>query len=66
MLKSNYNISERINEDYHNGYYIYTVGSFNTYDQANAKKKSLKRDGIIDAFVVVFKNQKRLNKLSDL
>jgi hypothetical protein len=53
-----------IREDKHNGYYIYTVGSYATYEQARKRRDQLRsRYGIIDAFVVAFKNGYRLDKL---
>jgi hypothetical protein len=53
-----------IKQDKHAGYFIYTVGSFNTYEQARAKRDELRNQfGIHDAFVVAFKNGYRLDKL---
>lgn len=53
-----------IQENTYNGFYIYTVGSFTTYDQAKEKRNNLRSyNGISDAFVVAFKNGHRLNKL---
>ena len=53
-----------IREDKHNGYYIYTVGSYETYNQARTRRDQLRsRFGITDAFVVAFKNGYRLDKL---
>ncbi len=53
-----------IREDKHNGYYIYTVGSYDTYGQARARRDLLRsHNGISDAFVVAFKNGYRLDKL---
>ena len=59
-----YNIpDEQIKENSHNGYYIYTVGSFSTYEQARVKRNQLRNKGISDAFVVAFEGGHRLNKL---
>lgn len=53
-----------IKQDTHNGYFIYTVGSYSTYEQARQKRNQLRtQNGIGDAFVVAFENGKRLNKL---
>ncbi len=64
-LSAKYNIPiSDIMENMHNGYYVYTVGSFNTYEQAKAKRNSLRtHNGVSDAFVVAFKNGLRLDKL---
>ncbi|UBM62798.1 SPOR domain-containing protein [Candidatus Sulfidibacterium hydrothermale] len=53
-----------IRQDKHNGYYIYTVGSYDTYEQARTRRDQLRNvNGIRDAFVVAFKNGYRLDKL---
>lgn len=60
-----YNIPvSMIKENSHNGYYIYTIGSFSTYEQAQQKRNQLRtQNGIGDAFVVAFINGNRLDKL---
>ncbi|MGM0566092.1 MAG: outer membrane protein [Bacteroidota bacterium] len=66
-MKNQYNLDEKIYEDRHGGYYIYTVGNFSTYEEAKQKRQTLnRRHGISDAFVVAFVDGKRVNKLSDL
>ncbi len=64
-LSNLYNIpSSQIREDTHNGFYIYSVGSFSTYEQAREKRNQLRtHNGVSDAFVVAFKNRNRLDKL---
>jgi len=63
-LSTKYNIPAiDIMENSHNGYYIYTVGSFTTYEQARERRNQLRNNGIGDAFVVAFENGQRLNKL---
>jgi len=53
-----------IREDYHNGYYIYTVGSFSDYEPAAEYRNKMKdAHGVFDAFVVAFRGGKRLDKL---
>jgi len=54
---------EQIKEDTHNGYYIYSIGSFNTYGDAREKRNQVRANGIPDAFVVAFRDGKRLDKL---
>ncbi len=65
LLSRKYGLSQNeIRGDKHNGYYIYTVGSYQTYEQALTRRNSLRsRFGISDAFVVAFKNGYRLDKL---
>lgn len=64
-LSKKYDIPENeIIESTHNRYYIYTVGSYATYEQAAQKRNELKSTNkVFDAFVVAFKNGSRLNKL---
>ena len=63
-LSNTYNINiNDIKEDRFNNYYIYTIGSFETYDQARDKRNLIRSQGISDAFVVAFKNGRRLSKL---
>ncbi len=60
-----YNIPvDMIKQNSHNGYYIYTTGSFSTYEGARQKRNQLRmNNGVGDAFVVAFKNGERLDKL---
>lgn len=54
----------RIRANIYNGYYIYTVGSYDTYLQARTERDILRsKNGTVGAFVVVFKNGRRLDKL---
>ena len=64
-ISRKYGLSQNeIREDKHNGYYIYTVGSYETYEQARTRRDQIRgRYGIGDAFVVAFKNGYRLDKL---
>lgn len=61
LISETYNISEsQIMVDFHKNYYIYTVGSFKTMEEAERKKEMLKsKNKVTDAFVVTFKNGKR-------
>lgn len=64
-LSEHYHISKgKIRTNMHEGYYIYTVGSFDTYMQAKTERDILRtKNGVTDAFVVAFKNGRRLDKL---
>lgn len=64
-ISKKYGLSQNeIREDKHNGYYIYTIGSYQTYGQARTHRDQLRnRYEISDAFVVAFKNGYRLDKL---
>ncbi|MBM55835.1 MAG: hypothetical protein CMB32_04675 [Euryarchaeota archaeon] len=43
-----------------NGQYKYTIGNFDTADEAHEKKRSLRSEGFKGAFVAAFKNDKRI------
>jgi len=63
-LSNKYDIpTETIKEDRYNNYYIYTIGSYSTYNQAREKRNQIRNHGIGDAFVVAFKDGHRLSKL---
>jgi len=64
-LTKRYHITHfTIREDMHKGYYIYTIGAFDTYEQARTARDTLRQvNGVADAFVVAFKNGYRLSKL---
>jgi len=64
-LSDMYNLSaSQIKQNTHNGFYIYTVGSYSTYEGARERRNELRTyNGIVDAFVVAFKNGERLDKL---
>lgn len=55
---------DEIMESTHKGYFIYTIGNFATYDEAVAKRNSVRsQNKVYDAFIVAFKNGARLDKL---
>lgn len=68
MLSYKYNIPyENIKEDIHNGYYIYSIGSLATYDEARLLRDEIRSvNKIYDAFVVAFRWGKRVHRLEDL
>lgn len=55
-----YGIVKSIDEDYSNGTYRYVVGAYKTYQEANLYAKTLRGNGIYDAFVVAYKNGIRI------
>lgn len=64
-LSQKYNLPEsEINESKHNHYFIYTVGSFTSYEQAAEKRNDIRSvNKVYDAFIVVFKDGMRVDKL---
>jgi hypothetical protein len=66
QLAAKYNITELIQEESIDGWYKYTVGSFRTYEEAVAyRDKFIKRTGIVEAFIVAYRDGHRLAKISD-
>ncbi len=65
-LAAKYRITEVIQEESIDGWYKYTVGSFRTYDEAASyRDKFITRTGITTAFLVAYKDGKRLPKITD-
>ena len=64
-LSSMYNLpASQIKQNTHNGFFIYTIGSFSNYEAARERRNELRStNGIVDAFVVAFKSGERLDKL---
>lgn len=63
-ILSKYWLNETAQEDYHNGWYKYTVGSFETYEEAEVYRDRFRqRSKIYTAFIVAFENGKRLDNL---
>lgn len=60
QLANYYNITDNIFENYHDGWYRYSVGSFTNYNDASNYCRVIKNKGITDAFVVVYKNGVRI------
>lgn len=55
------NLSRPVLVERHDGLYKYTIGSFNTYKQANDFRNTVLSKGIRGAFVVAYRNGKRIN-----
>jgi hypothetical protein len=65
-IKRDYNLTEPVYENFHNGYTKYSTGSFKTYSEASNHKNYLRSEkNVKDAFVVAFYDGNRLNKLSE-
>ncbi len=66
-LAKKYAISDPIQEDYVGNWYRYSIGSFATLSEAKEYRKSvIRHHGVLDAFVVAFKDGVRLNSISEL
>lgn len=65
-IKTQLGISDDVYENFQDGVYRYSVGSFANYQSALAYAQELKRRGIHDAFVVVYQNNKRIKLTDDL
>jgi len=63
MITKKYNIDAKdIKVNFYRNYYIYTVGSYETLQEANKKKEVFKsKNKVLDAFVVTFSNGERIH-----
>jgi hypothetical protein len=67
QVKSAYGIEKDVYEHFHEGYAKYSAGDFDTYRQASEYKMQLRNEkGVEGAFVVAFRNGKRLNSLDEV
>ena len=60
-LRERYNITGDIYENFSNGIYRYSTGSFSTYTEAVNLSIIMKKKGVTDAFVVAYKQDVRIN-----
>ncbi|MDZ7741450.1 MAG: hypothetical protein U5Q03_06810 [Bacteroidota bacterium] len=60
-LAARYQIDSRIYEDHSNGLYRYVAGWFNSFQTANEYARVLRNKGIYDAFVVAYRDGKRIS-----
>ena len=65
-LRERYNIIGDIFENYQDGVYRYSTGSFSTYSEALRHSYLMKDKGVTDAFVVGYKNDKRISISADM
>lgn len=65
-LAAKYGITDLIQEEYTDGWYKYTVGSFKTYEEAGKFRDAfIKRTKILSAFIVAYRDGKRLANIKD-
>ena len=60
-LRTKFNISVDIYENYQDGIYRYSTGSYLTYKEALNYSRVMKNKGVVDAFVVAYKNDLRIS-----
>lgn len=53
-------------ENYFNGIYRYSTGSFKSYSEAEAYARKLQARGVYDAFVVAYNNNERISITSEM
>ncbi len=66
VLRSRYDISGDVYENHQDGIYRYSTGSFTNYQDAVRHSQLLKSKGVSDAFVVAYKNNKRVALTSEM
>ncbi len=65
-LSSRYGITEALTEEFENGWYKYTVGSFRNYqDAARFRDAFIQRTQLWSSFIVAYQDGKRLARISD-
>jgi hypothetical protein len=65
-LAAKYGITELIQEEYIDGWYKYTVGSFRSYEEAGRFRDAfIKRTKILSAFIVAYRDGKRLANINE-
>lgn len=65
-VQARYNLSVPVDEVYQNGYYRYTVGHYSTYQAALTESRSIRANGITDAFVTAYRNGVRISLTSSM
>ncbi len=66
QLAAKHKITELIQEEHTGGWYKYTVGSFRSYEEAaRYRDEFIARTGILSAFIVAYKDGKRLDNIND-
>lgn len=66
FLRDRYNLSGDIYEVHQDGVYRYSLGEFFNYRDAYQYSQSLKSKGLVDAFVVVYKDGKRIQLTKEM
>jgi hypothetical protein len=65
-LAAKHRITEVIQEEYTDGWYKYTVGSFTSYEEAARYRDSfIERTGILSCFLVAYRDGRRLANISE-
>lgn len=65
-IASLYRITDIVQEERHEGWYKYTVGSFKTYEEATKYRNDfIRRTGLNTAFIVAYRDGVRLASVSD-
>jgi len=65
-LREKYNLSSDILEVYQDGVYRYSLGEFSNYRDAFRYSQNLRNKGLRDAFVVVYKDGKRIKLTKEM
>ena len=65
-LKDKYHIIYPVKEHYVNGIYKYTVGDFASYNEALNYSNNIRSNGLYDAFIIVYRNNKQIKLTSAL
>jgi hypothetical protein len=65
-IASLYRITDLVQEERHEGWYKYTVGTLKTYEEAvRYREEFIKRTGLTTAFIVAYRDGVRLARITD-
>ncbi len=65
-LQSKYRLDYPVLENYQDGLYRYSTGSFDRYRDALAHSKKIRSHGVFDAFVVVYSHGRRIKLTNEM
>ncbi len=66
QLQAKYNLDYPVIEHYQDGLYLYTVGHFNSYNEALKAARRIKAKGVFDAFVTAYQNGQRIRLTKEM
>lgn len=65
-FRKQFNFERPIQQNYQDGYYLYSTGSFSTYAEAKKLRDEIRKENKLPgAFVVAYRNGKRLSKFPE-
>jgi hypothetical protein len=66
VIREMFEIEEEVYKEFKNGLYLYTVGNFESYEDAILTREILKTHGVSGAFIVGYKNGVRVKDIQEI